>query len=255
MRPDLNQPSTAPARSLPNDHSQRKQSLRMTHEEMIAWQQSHVNDMWRVFRIMAEFVDGFETLSSVGPCVSVFGSARTPEDDDYYRMGVEVGRKLVERGFGVITGGGPGIMEAANRGARDAGGASIGLNIVIPHEQESNPYVDRHHLINFNFFFVRKVMFVKYAQGFIVLPGGFGTMDELFESLTLIQTGKSTRFPIVLMGTEYWSGLVDWLKDKVLGSRYISNHDPDLFMMTDDPDEAIRVIEEFYREHAMAPNF
>ncbi len=232
-----------------------QQRARMSRDEVQAWQGRHVQDMWRVFRIMAEFVEGFETLSSVGPCVSVFGSARTPENHEYYQMGVEVGRLLVERGFGVITGGGPGIMEAANRGAREGGGASIGLNIVIPHEQESNPYVDRDRLINFDFFFVRKVMFVKYAQGFIVLPGGFGTMDELFESLTLIQTGKSSRFPVILMGTPYWSGLVDWLREQVLGSGNISDGDPDLLHITDDPVEAVDILDEFYREHAIAPNF
>lgn len=204
---------------------------------------------------MSEFVEGFEMLSRVGACVSVFGSARTPPDHEFYKMGVEVGKRLVERGFGVITGGGPGIMEAANRGAREAGGASVGLNIVIPHEQESNPYIDRELSIDFNFFFVRKVMFVKYAQGFIVLPGGFGTLDELFESLTLIQTGKSTRFPIILMGTQYWAGLVDWLREEVLRNGNISAEDPDMLFLTDDPAEAISILDEFYREHAIVPNF
>lgn len=232
-----------------------EQTKRMTREEVHAWQERHIRDMWRVFRIMGEFVEGFEKLSSLGPCVSVFGSARTPADHPYYQLGVEVGRLLVDRGFGVITGGGPGIMEAANRGAREAGGASVGLNIVIPHEQESNPFVDRQHSIDFDFFFVRKVMFVKYAQGFIVLPGGFGTMDELFESLTLIQTGKSTRFPIVLLGVDYWQGLMDWLKDQALGSGNISADDPDLFTLTDDPSEAVAIIDSFYREHALTPNF
>src|SRR5690625_5461755 len=183
----------------------------MTPEEMSAWQQSHVNDMWRVFRIMAEFVDGFETLSSVGPCVSVFGSARTPEDDGYYRMGVEVGRKLVERGFGVITGGGPGIMEAANRGARDAGGASIGLNIVIPHEQESSPYVDRHHLINFNFFFVRKVMFVKYAQASTFFRGALAPWTSSSKASTSSQPGSQRGFRTV------WG----W-ESKPLNPRYVA---------------------------------
>lgn len=227
----------------------------MSRSEARAWQNRHVQDMWRVFRIMSEFVEGFEMLSSVGACVSVFGSARTPEDHKYYKMGVEVGRRLVERGFGVITGGGPGIMEAANRGAREAGGASIGLNIVIPHEQETNPYVDRNLSIDFDFFFVRKVMFVKYAQGFIVLPGGFGTLDELFESLTLIQTGKSSRFPVILMGTEYWAGLVDWIRGVVLENGNISSEDPHMLYLTDDPDEAVTVLDDFYREHALGPNF
>jgi hypothetical protein len=170
-------------------------------------------------------------------------------------MGEEIGRLLVKHDFGVITGGGPGIMEAANKGAREAGGMSIGLNIVVPHEQEGNPYVDRDKLINFNFFFVRKVMFVKYAMGFIVLPGGFGTMDELFESLTLIQTGKSTRFPVVLMGRSFWSGLVDWMVESVQAAGNISAKDPELFTLTDDPAEAVALIDSFYREHAMVPNF
>ncbi len=230
-------------------------SKKMTREEMEAWQQGRIQDLWRIFRIMSEFVDGFETLSQLGPCVSVFGSARTLPDHPYYQLGEAVGRELVKSNYGVITGGGPGIMEAANRGARDAGGVSVGLNIVIPHEQASNPFVDRDKLINFNFFFVRKVMFVKYAQGFIVLPGGYGTLDELFESLTLIQTGKSTRFPIILMGSAYWRGMVDWLRDQVLEAGNISDDDPDLFSITDDPVEAVQIIDRFYQEHALGPNF
>lgn len=228
---------------------------RMSQQEMHTWHQIHTRDMWRIFRIMSEFVDGFDKLARLGPCVSVFGSARTSQDDPYYKLGEEVGQHLVERGFGVITGGGPGIMEAANKGAREAGGKSIGLNIVVPHEQESNPFVDYDKNINFNFFFVRKVMFVKYAMGFIVLPGGFGTMDELFESLTLIQTGKSTRFPVVLMGTDFWGGMVDWLTDSVLKAGNISSKDRDLFELTDDPQKAVDLIDGFYREHAMVPNF
>lgn len=228
---------------------------KMSEHEAMAWQQSRVKDLWRIFRIMSEFVEGFETLSRLGPCVSVFGSARTKPDDPYYDLGVAVAKELVKRDFGVITGGGPGIMEAANKGAREAGGGSVGLNIVIPHEQDANRFVDRDKLVNFDFFFVRKTMFVKYAQGFIVLPGGFGTLDELFESLTLIQTGKITRFPIVLMGSEYWSGLLGWLNDTMLGAGNISPEDPDLFTMTDDPAEAADIIDRFYKEHALAPNF
>jgi uncharacterized protein (TIGR00730 family) len=230
-------------------------TTRMSARETSTWQQSQVKDLWRIFRIMSEFVDGFETLSRLGPCVSVFGSARTHPDHPHYQLGVEVGRELVRREYGVITGGGPGIMEAANRGAREAGGVSVGLNIVIPHEQTPNPYIDRDKLINFDFFFVRKVMFVKYAQGFIVLPGGFGTLDELFESLTLIQTGKSTRFPVILMGTSYWGGLVDWLTAEVLRKGNISDSDTALFSITDDPVEAVSLVDQFYREHAMTPNF
>ncbi len=239
----------------PDGNAREPNAGKMSQHEIRTWNQINTRDMWRIFRIMSEFVEGFDKLARLGPCVSVFGSARTKNDDAYYNMGEQVGRILVERGFGVITGGGPGIMEAANKGAHDAGGISIGLNIVVPHEQASNPYVDYDKNINFNFFFVRKVMFVKYAMGFIVLPGGFGTMDELFESLTLIQTGKSTRFPVVLMGSSFWGGLVDWLEDAVLEAGNISPDDGDLFDLTDDPDEAVEIIDGFYREHAMVPNF
>ncbi|MGB1374415.1 MAG: TIGR00730 family Rossman fold protein [Rhodothermales bacterium] len=219
------------------------------------WQDARIKDLWRVFRVMGEFVDGFETLSEVGPCVSVFGSARTKPGDPYYEMGVEVSKCLVKQGFGVISGGGPGIMEAANKGAHEANGVSVGLNIDLPHEQHNNPYIDKEHLINFDFFFVRKVMFVKYAQGFVVLPGGFGTMDELFEALTLIQTGKSTPFPVVLMGSSFWSGLLDWLKETMLAAGNISPKDLDLFRITDDPEEAAALIASFYEKHQMRPNF
>lgn len=227
----------------------------MSKSDIDAWQETRIKDLWRVFRIMGEFVEGFETLSELGPCVSVFGSARAPQDSPEYRMAESVARTLVEAGFGVITGGGPGVMEAANKGAHEAGGLSVGLNIVIPHEQFANPYVDRTKLINFDFFFVRKVMLVKYAQGFIVLPGGFGTMDELFEALTLIQTGKSSLFPVVLMGTSYWGGLVEWLRQTMVSAGKISPKDLDLFTLTDDPHEAVSTIQNFYRKHRLAPNF
>lgn len=227
----------------------------MSQRELQTWNQINTRDMWRIFRIMSEFVEGFDKLTRLGPCVSVFGSSRTQPDTFYYTVGEQIGRLLVEREFGVITGGGPGIMEAANKGAREAGGISVGLNIVVPHEQESNPYVDQDKTINFNFFFVRKVMFVKYAMGFIVLPGGFGTMDELFESLTLIQTGKSTRFPVVLMGRSFWGDMVEWLRGAVLEAGNISSGDTDLFHLTDDPEEAVEIIDDFYREHAFVPNF
>ena len=227
----------------------------MKPEDIDAWQQIRIKDTWRIFRIMGEFVEGFEVMSQIGPSVSVFGSARTPPGTPYYEMGVEVGRVLVEKGYGVITGGGPGIMEAANKGAQEAGGISVGLNIVLPHEQYANPYVDRDALINFDFFFARKVMFVKYAMGFVVLPGGFGTMDELFESLTLIQTGKSHRFPIILMGAEFWSGLLDWIRDTLLTAGNISEEDPDLLYVTDDPHEAAQIIADYCREYGHLPNF
>lgn len=235
--------------------SGRKEPQIATNSDIEKWQNIAIQDTWRVFRIMAEFVEGFQTLSQIGPCVSVFGSARTKPDNKYYQLAVEVSSKLVEQGFGVITGGGPGIMEAANKGAHDAGGISVGLNIVLPFEQIPNPYIDKDKNLMFDFFFARKVMFVKYAQGYIALPGGFGTLDELFESLTLIQTGKATRFPIVLMGSEYWSELLDWVKRKVLGAGNISAQDLNLFRVTDDPDEAVSTIVNFYRDHELQPNF
>ena len=227
----------------------------MTPPEQAAWQETRLKDTWRVFRIMSEFVEGFETLGRVGPSVSVFGSARTPEDHPMYRLGMKVGRKLAERGFATITGGGPGIMEAANRGAQEAGGVSVGLNIVLPHEQGMNPYVDAAMGVDFEFFFARKTMFVKYAQGYIVLPGGFGTMDELFESLTLIQTRKAVRFPVVLMGVSFWSGLVDWLEARMLEVGNISPSDLSLFHLTDDADEAVDIIDRFCQSEGIGPNF
>ncbi|MBT3449130.1 MAG: TIGR00730 family Rossman fold protein [Bacteroidetes Order II. Incertae sedis bacterium] len=220
-----------------------------------AWQDARIKDLWRVFRVMGEFVEGFETLSEVGPAVSIFGSARTDPSHPNYQMGCDVASELVKRGFGIISGGGPGIMEAANKGARDAEGISVGLNINIPREQFSNPYIDPDRLVNFDFFFVRKVMFVKYAQGFVVLPGGFGTMDELFEALTLIQTEKSSQFPVVLMGSSFWGGLIDWLKNTMLEAGNIAEKDLDLFRITDDPVEAADLITHFYETRTMKPNF
>jgi uncharacterized protein (TIGR00730 family) len=227
----------------------------LSKTEVDAWQESRIQDLWRIFRIMSEFVEGFETLSRLGPCVSIFGSSRTTPDDPSYALAEAVASELVRHGYGVITGGGPGIMEAANKGAHEAGGDSVGLNIVIPHEQVANPYINRDKLINFDFFFVRKVMFSKYAQGFVVLPGGFGTLDELFEALTLIQTGKASRFPVVLLGSDFWSGLVEWIGSRLVAEGKISPEDTDLFSVTDDPEEAVRIIDEFYREHAMSPNY
>jgi len=230
-------------------------SVRMKPEDIDAWQQTRIKDTWRIFRIMGEFVEGYEVMGRIGPSVSVFGSARTPPGTPYYEMGVAVGRALVEKGYGVITGGGPGIMEAANKGAQEAGGVSVGLNIVLPHEQYANPYVDRDALINFDFFFARKVMFVKYAMGFVVLPGGFGTLDELFEALTLIQTGRSHQFPVVLMGSEFWAGMLSWIRDTLLTAGNISEEDPDLLTLTDDPHEAAAIIDAFGREYGHLPNF
>ena len=220
------------------------------------WMENRSKDTWTIFRIMAEFVEGFETLSETGPCVSIFGSARTKPENPYYQVGVEIARRLTEVGFGVITGGGPGIMEAANRGAQQGGGSSVGLGIELPFEQGCNPYVDRDKLINFNYFFVRKVMFVKYSQGFVVLPGGFGTLDELFESLTLIQTKKITRFPVVLVGKEFWAGLVAWIENTLLERHHnINPEDMFLFAVVDTAEEAVDYISDFYKQHLLRPNF
>ena len=197
-------------------------------------------DPWRVMRIQSEFIEGFGSLAGLGAAISVFGSARTPADDPVYQTAVRLGSALVGAGYSVITGGGPGIMEAANKGATEAGGVSVGLGIELPFEQGLNPYVDLG--INFRYFFVRKTMFVKYAQGFVVFPGGFGTLDELFEALTLVQTGKVTRFPIVLMGAEYWRGLLVWLQDTVAAEKKIAAVDLDLLTVTDDVDAAIDFI-------------
>jgi hypothetical protein len=197
---------------------------------------SHHADPWRVLRILSEFVEGFDALNDVGPAVTVFGSARTKPTDPYYTYGRQLGAALARRGFAVITGGGPGMMEAVNRGCQEAGGLSVGCNIELPHEQELNAYVDLG--VEFRYFFVRKNMFVKYARGFVIFPGGLGTLDELFESLTLAQTGKIEHFPIVLFGTEYWSGLLDWMRKVVLGRGAMSPQDFDLVSLTDDPEEA-----------------
>jgi hypothetical protein len=197
-------------------------------------------DTWRVFRIMAEFIEGFEMMHVLGPAVSVFGSSRTGEDHPHYTMGRALGGKLVGAGYTVITGGGPGVMEAANRGAHEKGGMSVGLNIDLPHEQKPNPYITK--LVSFRYFFVRKVMFLKYASGAVILPGGFGTMDEFNELVTLLQTQRIPSMPVVLMGVEYWGGLVEWLRGTMLGHGYIDESDLDLFCMTDDPDEAVECI-------------
>jgi len=222
------------------------------------WTALQAESSWRMFRIMSEFVDGFEKMEYIGPCVSIYGSARTKPGTEYYEKGVEIGSRLVKEGYGVITGGGPGIMEAGNKGAQEAKGKSVGLNIVLPFEQYANPYVDPDKLINFRYFFVRKVMFVKYAQAFVLLPGGFGTMDELFETLTLVQTEKIENVPIILYGTEFWKGLVDWIKEILLEKHgNISAEDMDLFHMTDDVDDVLKVINNFYGrdKHVLKPNF
>lgn len=212
-------------------------------------------DAWSVFKIMSEFVEGYESLYRIGPCVSIFGSARTKPDNEMYLKAVDTAKLITKLGFGVITGGGPGIMEAANKGAKEAGGTSVGLCISLPFEEKPNEYVDVPYAIKFDYFFARKVMFVKYAQGFIVFPGGFGTMDELFESLTLIQTDKINSFPIILIGVDFWSGMLDWIKGSLLASGMISEKDLNLFYVTDDPEEAVQIIKQHYETHSVEPNF
>jgi uncharacterized protein (TIGR00730 family) len=212
-------------------------------------------DLWRVFRIMAEFVEGFEKMSNIKPSVAVFGSARTKPSDKCYKMTVKVSKELTKKGFGIITGGGPGIMEAANKGAKEVNGSSTGVNIELPHEQYSNIYIDKDKLLNFRYFFVRKVMFFKYSQGYVIMPGGFGTIDEFFEVLTLIQTGKTKKVPVVVMGIEYWKPLMNWVKDYMAKFKYIEDFDMDLFKLTDDPKEAAEIIYQFHKGKKILPNF
>jgi uncharacterized protein (TIGR00730 family) len=219
------------------------------------WNEIKTENSWIVFKVMGEFVMGLEKMAKIGPCVSVFGSARTKEEDTNYKIAVDIAAKLVRHGYGVITGGGPGIMEAANKGAHSEGGRSVGLNIDLPFEQHNNPYIDDDKLLNFDYFFVRKVMFVKYSQGFIVMPGGFGTLDEMFEAVTLIQTKKIGAFPIVLVGKDYWQGLFQWIKDVLIKEKNISEEDLDLIRLVDTPTEAVAVIDEFYSQYLLSPNF
>ncbi len=220
------------------------------------WNEIKTNDSWALFKIMGEFVNGFEKMSQIGPCVSIFGSARTKPDHKYYKLAQKIAHKIVDHGYGVITGGGPGIMEAGNKGAHLGGGTSVGLNIVLPFEQHDNPYIDADKSINFDYFFVRKVMFVKYSQGFVVMPGGFGTLDELFEAITLIQTKKIDKFPIILVGTEFWSGLMDWVKDTLLEKfSNISAGDLDLIHIVDNEDEVLDILDAFYKKSNLSPNF
>lgn len=221
-----------------------------------SWNEIKTNDSWAIFKIMGEFVNGYEKLSKIGPCVSIFGSARTKPDHAYYKLAEEVARKIVDHGYGVITGGGPGIMEAGNKGAHIAGGTSVGLNIDLPFEQHDNPYIDSDKSLDFDYFFVRKVMFVKYSQGFVVMPGGFGTLDEMFEALTLIQTNKIEKFPIILVGTEFWEGLMEWIKTTLLNANNnISPKDLDLLHVVDSADEVIEILDNFYKEYGLSPNF
>lgn len=220
------------------------------------WNDIKSNDSWSIFKIMSEFVEGFDRMSKIGPCVSIFGSARTPEENPHYKLGVDLAEGLSKRGYGIISGGGPGIMEAANRGAQKGVGPSVGLNIDLPFEQNHNPYIDPAHNLEFDYFFVRKVIFVKYSQAFVALPGGFGTLDELFEAITLIQTKKIARRPVVLVGKEYWSGMTDWIKKTMLDAEQnISPEDLDLFYLVDTPEEAIEYIEDFFTTNSLTPNF
>ena len=219
------------------------------------WNEIKTNDSWAIFKIMGEFVNGFERMSKIGPCVSIFGSARTKEEDPYYKLAVSIAKSISEAGYGVITGGGPGIMEAGNRGANLAGGTSVGLNIDLPFEQHDNPYIDSDKSLDFDYFFVRKVMFVKYSQGFVVMPGGFGTLDELFEAITLIQTHKIGKFPIILVGSDFWKGLMDWIKGTMLKQGTISPEDLNLIQIVDTEAEVVEIIDSFYKGHTMSPNF
>jgi len=221
-----------------------------------SWNEIKTEDSWRIFKIMSEFVEGFEKLSRIGPCVSIFGSARTTPDHKYFKMAEEIAFKLTQFGYGIITGGGPGIMEAGNIGAMRGKGRSVGLNIDLPFEQSANLFIDPDKLITFDHFYVRKTMFMKYAQGFIVLPGGFGTMDETFEALTLIQTEKIGQFPIVLIGKSFWQGLINWINEVMLQQyHYIHDTDLELFKIVDDPDAAVEIINKFYSKYLLSPNF
>jgi uncharacterized protein (TIGR00730 family) len=219
------------------------------------WSEVKAESSWLMFKIMSEFVEGFDKMPKIGPCISIFGSARTKPDEIYYEKAERMATKLVQEGFGVITGGGPGIMEAANKGAQEAGGKSVGLNITLPHEQKPNEYIDIDKSINHNFFFVRKVMFVKYAQAFIIFPGGLGTMDELFEVFTLVQTQKIDKIPIVLYGSDFWGGLKEWIIQTMKGNKYISEGDENLLEIVDSTDEAMEIIKKFYSKESLRPNF
>lgn len=220
------------------------------------WNEIRTNDSWAIFKIMSEFVNGFERMGRIGPCVSIFGSARTKPEDTYYQLAERVAYKISKAGYGVITGGGPGIMEAGNKGAFLGEGVSVGLNIDLPFEQHFNPYIDSDKNLQFDYFFVRKVMFVKYSQGFVVMPGGFGTLDELFEAMTLIQTKKIGKFPIILVGSEFWGGLIQWIED-VLLKKYanISAVDMNLIQIVDTEDEVVDALNSFYKKFNLSPNF
>lgn len=219
------------------------------------WNEIKTHDSWSIFKVMSEFVDGYETLSKIGPCVSIFGSARIKPEHEYYKLAVDAAYKLTQKGFGIITGGGPGIMEAGNKGAHAAGGSSVGLNIDLPFEQHQNPFIDPDKYLHFNYFFVRKVMFMRYSQAYLVMPGGFGTLDEMFEAITLVQTNKLIQFPIILIKKSYWEGLFDWVKKVMLTEGTISKEDLELIQIVDTVDEAVDIVDEFYKKYALTPNF
>ena len=220
------------------------------------WAESKAHSSWQIFKIMAEFVEGFEALAKLGPCISVFGSARTQPGQPYYELATDISKRLAEEGFGIISGGGPGIMEAANKGAQMVGGHSVGLNIELPFEQHSNPYIDKDADLNFDYFFVRKVMFTKYSQGFVMMPGGFGTMDEFFEVATLIQTQKMSQVPLILVGSSYWGGLISWMNEVMLQQNgNISLADLHLLKIADTPDEVASHILSYYSKHSLQPNY
>ncbi len=229
---------------------------KLTNVKLRDWTETRAHSSWQVFKIMAEFVQGFETLAKIGPCISIFGSARTKPGHKYYEMTVEVAKRLAEEGFGIITGGGPGVMEAGNKGAKMAGGRSVGLNIELPFEQHGNQYIDADKSLNFDYFFIRKVMFAKYSQGFIMMPGGWGTMDEFFEVATLIQTRKFTQTPMICMGSDYWKGLIEWMKTTMYEQEsYISPGDLDMIKIFDTADEVVSYLHEFYSHNKLQPNF
>ena len=235
----------------PNEEKKIREKLKQK-----TWNEIKTNDSWAIFKVMSEFVDGFEKMSRIGPCVSIFGSARTKVGDKYYELAEKIAFQLTQQGYGIITGGGPGIMEAGNKGAHRGKGISVGLNIELPFEQKDNPFIDRDKNLEFDYFFVRKVMFVKYAQGFVAMPGGFGTLDELFEAITLIQTHKIGKFPIVLVGSEFWNGMLDWIKKVLLEQQgNISESDLDLFHIVDTAEEVVEIINTFYNKHLLSPNF
>lgn len=241
-------------REFNESHEHEEEKIRMAFSSK-SWNEIKTHDSWEVFKIMAEMVDGYESLAKIGPCVSIFGSARTKPRDTDYRITEEIAYLLTKAGFGIITGGGPGIMEAANKGAHFAGGKSVGLNIELPFEQIPNRFIDPDKFLSFDYFFVRKVMFMKYSQGYIVMPGGFGTLDELFEAITLIQTHKLVHFPIIMVDRDYWEGLINWIKDRLLKEEKISDKDLNVFSIVDTPEEAVKIIEDFYKKYSLKPNF